>query len=247
MDYLLQERIDDYLFHRMSEKERSEFERELLFDSHIREQMAFTEDVRRVLKSRLDKLAMMNDWEDDYIWKNKIESTNNHHPEKLIIKPRQTTQIKLNKRPYSLVGRSFFYWTTGIAALFIAIFFFYNHLPVQDEIIGGNIGDNIQSELDNSDIKFMIDQGKYEEAINLIKVKDNALDQELIKIANENRLDKTLQQQITEKKEALKWLQIQALPGVNQKEDALILLDELRRRDGKYRKQADSMYNVLIR
>ncbi len=64
IDY--QDRIDEYLLHRMSEEERLAFEKEVNSDKELQEQLSFTEDIQQVLKSRNEKLTKMAEWQNDY-------------------------------------------------------------------------------------------------------------------------------------------------------------------------------------
>ena len=59
----IQDRIDNYLMHRMSDEERLAFESEVKKNIELQEQLSFTEIVRQALNSRNDKLAKMREWE----------------------------------------------------------------------------------------------------------------------------------------------------------------------------------------
>ena len=67
-----QDRIDDYLLHRMSDKDKRAFEDELSHDEELREQLEFTKSVSSAIKSRNEKLAAMTKWRGDHHWKEKI-------------------------------------------------------------------------------------------------------------------------------------------------------------------------------
>lgn len=62
MELNYQDKIDDYLLGRMSEKERQCFEKEILDNESIRNQLAFTQQVLYALENRNRKLAAMKAW-----------------------------------------------------------------------------------------------------------------------------------------------------------------------------------------
>ncbi|MGN1173475.1 MAG: hypothetical protein ACI4SO_06775 [Muribaculaceae bacterium] len=66
MDIDFQDRIDDFLLNRMSEKEKSEFLKELSEDDEKREQFEFTRDVKQAICSRAEKLKALKDFEQEY-------------------------------------------------------------------------------------------------------------------------------------------------------------------------------------
>lgn len=61
IDY--QEKIDDYVLGKMSAKDRDIFEKEVSLDKEMQEQLELTLNVRDAIKSRQEKLAMMQEWE----------------------------------------------------------------------------------------------------------------------------------------------------------------------------------------
>lgn len=60
-----QDRIDDYLLHRMSDKNKRAFENEVSLNEELREQFEFTKSIYSAINSRNEKLAAMMEWEDD--------------------------------------------------------------------------------------------------------------------------------------------------------------------------------------
>lgn len=164
-----QSQIDDYLLNRMSDEERQEFERELNVNQEIHEQFSFTNDVKNVVKSRNDILAKIQEWDDDYK-KEKKQNVSNRHRFKRIM-----------------------YWSSGIAALFVAGFFIaqsvsytgrheeykadspkYGAIPIRGE------------SYDYYEIEQMINQRKYDKAIDMInKEKMELKDDSLAIVQNE--------------------------------------------------------------
>ena len=60
-----QDKIDDYLLDRMSEEERRAFAGEVAENDELREQLEYSRSVQSAMKSRGEKLAAMQKWEDD--------------------------------------------------------------------------------------------------------------------------------------------------------------------------------------
>ncbi len=220
-----QDKIDDYLFDRMSDEERVRFEAETANDAEIKEQLDYTQNVRQIIKSRNEKLALMKEWENDYTWK--------HPRERRIM--------------YWLSGIA--------AVLIAGFFFMRNFHVGNGEIDymlslevekptykGGS---------DNSDIDLLLGQKKYEEALGLIKQKNLSLEADSLGIVHDmTKEDKAKEYDmlvVKEKRDDLKWLQVHAFLGLNRRSDALVLLDELRLTGGHYKMVADSLYNHIKR
>ena len=119
----MQDRIDNYLLNRMSDEERKSFEADLTNDEELKQQLEFTEKVIRALRSRNEKLAAMEEWKDDYTWEeNGEEPTNKLDPTDS--RDDECPDTPEKKQPSR---RKMFYWISGIAAIFIAGFFFYQN------------------------------------------------------------------------------------------------------------------------
>ena len=221
IDY--QDRIDDYLLDRMSDEERIRFETDAADDAELKEQLTFTETVQQTIKSRNEKLALMKEWENDYKWK---------HPSE----------------------RRIMYWVYSIAAVLIAGFFFMQNFHQGN----GDIDYMLSLEVDkpsykggsdNYDINLLLGQKKYKEALVLIKQKSLSLEADSLGIAHDMTKEEKAKEYdmlvVKEKRDDLKWLQVHALLGLNQRSDALMLLDELRLTEGRYKMVADSLYNHI--
>ncbi len=253
IDY--QDRIDEYLLHRMSDEERMTFENEVNIDKELQEQLSFTEDVQQVLKSRNEKLAKMEEWKDDYIWQD--------HQEVAAAEYRATgsgydycpaPSIDETSSMSRSSGRKFFYWITGIAAMFVAGFFLIQNLYVakspDDYMTAPRMSDvTFRAGSDNSDIKLLLCQKKYNEALDMIEEKGLALKDDSLELVQDVTIDgerkKYDLQIVKDKQDELKWLKAHALLGLHYEEDALLLLDELRNTEGYYQMAADSLYNHI--
>lgn len=62
-----QDKIDDYIFDRMSNEERSSFEAEISTDAAKKEQLEFTQNVKRAISSRQEKLQKIKMMQEAYM------------------------------------------------------------------------------------------------------------------------------------------------------------------------------------
>ena len=224
-----QDRIDEYLLHRMSDEERMAFENEVNSDKELQEQLSFTEDLQHVLNSRNEKLAKMEEWQDDYKW----------------------DESRSMSRSSS---RKVYYWISGIAAMFVVGFFLIQNLYVAKSpdkyMISPRVSDAaFRTGSDNSDIELLLSQKKYNEALDLIEEKGLVLKDYFMELVQDETIDDERKkydlQIIKDEQDELKWLKAHALLGLHCKDDALLLLDELRNTEGCYQLLADSLYNNI--
>ena len=250
-----QERIDNYLMNKMSDEERMSFEADLANDEELKEQMEFTRNVQRAMKSRGEKLAAMAEWKDDYSWEeNSEEPATEYRPTgRGYDASPSTSENDTNSSHPS--WRRMLYWISGIAAVFIVGLFLFHNLNVSDG--SGNLSpisiDNttFRSGNDYSEIEQLLNQKKYEEAIVQIDREIMALRDDSTRIRKDTSLDdERMEYKMQEVKlnfEDLNWMKAHALLGSGQQKDALILLDKLRQTDGYYQMAADSLYNSLMK
>lgn len=220
-----QDRIDDYLLDRMSDEERKRFEVETVSNKELQEQLAFTQDVQHVMKSRNEKLAKLKEWEGE--------------EQKKVANPRPTY-------------RYYLYWLSGIAALFMVVFLLHDLWVVED---GRHVNyqgiDNmaIRGSSSYSDIRQALEQKKYEEALSLIKQETVLIREDSVKFSHNNNLNEDEKEKkmllLMEQQDELDRLKVYALLGLQRKEDALMLLNEMRNREGIYQMSADSLYQQL--
>lgn len=229
IDY--QDRIDEYLLHRMSDEERMAFENEVNGDKELQEQLSYTEDVQQVLKSRNEKIAKMEEWQDDYEWS---ETSS---------KPRSSS-------------RKVLYWISSIAAMFVIGFFLIQNIyvaksPVEYMASSGMSGVTFRAGADNSDIEQLLSQEKYGEALYMIEEKCLALKDDSLELVQDITIDDERKeydlQIVKDKQNELKWLKVHALLELHYNEGALLLLDELRNTEGYYQMSADSLYNQMLK
>lgn len=232
-----QDRIDNYLLHRMTEEQRKAFEQELLTDEELRDQLEFTRAVQRTVRSRNEKLEAMERWRDDYVW----GEANSHKP------IANSQQSRANRTRQVLL------WTSGIVAILVAGFFIFRTLH-SDEVSVPNkpiilVRNGFRGGPDYSDIVRLLEEGNYEIALEAIDEQQIAVRADscelVLKQYTDNEARAYDMQIVKDKYDDLKWLKIQALFGLHRLDEALTLLNDLRSSEGYYRYPADSLYNQL--
>jgi len=228
IDY--QDRIDEYLLHRMSDEERIAFENEVDSDKELQEQLSFTEDVQQTLKSRNEKLSKMEEWQGDYEWE------------------------ETRSKPWSS-SRKFFYWVSGIAAIFIAGFFFA-HIYMSDNFdvvyyketpALGNV--TFRGSSNYSHIDTLLCNSEYEEALSKIEREEFILRSDSVRIIQKKEMHEKqkeyMMQRVKMQKDDLNWLKVHALWGLHRQAEAISLLNSIRHTENEYKEQADSLYHLL--
>lgn len=250
-----QDKIDDYLMNRMSDKNRSAFKQKVDSDSEIRDQFLFTEKVRDALKVRNERLAQMKEWENDYVWNEEREAaassykaTGSGYDNYLAPARACPSPEGKKKRWFQTKGR--IYWMSGVAAILILGFFvvpslFFNVGSPEFSPSFVDAG-TFRSGSDYSDIELLIVQKQYEKALCAISDSSMSLKRDSLTILQNESIDEQRreygQRIVAEKRDDLMWLKILALLGCDRKQEALLLLDEMRQREGYYQLTADTLY-----
>lgn len=272
MDERLQDRIDEYILGRMSDEERKTFEEEMAKDSSLQEQYNYTKMVKEAvcehaeLKERMyyfDRLIEKERQEEQ----RKVYSTMPaEHAVNYCAMPRREVVTTKPRRRILL-------WVTGIAAIVIVGLFVVSSLFQQESLTEtSNMAVNESLPEDTSKmIKESVSGiGGYEEIEELMVNRD--YDQALAKIEEEEMVivklnssssnpsfkssKKETYEDVTHKtmssehdvqlrKDTLKWLKINALIGLGRTEEALPLLDQLRKGNGEYKAKAEQLYNKV--
>ena len=124
-----QDRIDEYLLHgnNMSEEDKAQFLKDIEEDSEKKEQYEFTQNVKKALKSRGDKLKAMAEFQEEY-------ETQNEKRIRACLCPcseyRETEDTKIVGHKSDL--RKKLVWFSGIAAVLVIGFFALNPLFVEN-------------------------------------------------------------------------------------------------------------------
>jgi len=254
IDY--QDRIDEYILHRMSNEERMAFENEVNSDKELQEQLTFTEGVQQVLKSRNEKLAKMEEWQDDYEWEEEpsVAAAAEYRATGSGYDYCPAPSMEETRSMPKSSGRKLLYWISGLAAMFVVGFFLVQNLYVakspNDYMPSPRMSDvTFRAGSDNSDIELLLGQKKYDEALDMIEEKCLALKDDSLELVQDVTIDGERKeydlQIVKDKQDELKWFKAHALLGLHQKEGALLLLDELRNTEGYYQLAADSLYNHI--
>ena len=249
-----QDQIDNYVLDQMDDTEKTAFEQEAAQNAELQEQLQFTKDVASATKSRDEKLAKIEDWEDDYVFEDdRRVVAANYRPtgsgydacpspsaEQTFAKPRSS-------------GKKAFYWISGIAAIFIAGFFLVNNLFVMES---GNPASPLPYEYGNmrggtefTSIEELLESRDFESALVQIEEQEQELADEMALLEQDSVQDNERKeyelQLIKSKKDDLNWLKVLSLLGLGQNDKAVELLNTIRKSNSGYSLQADSLYNTL--
>lgn len=250
-----QDRIEDYLFNRMADDERQSFEQELENDAELRDQYEFITMVKTALM--LENIDNdVNEWTKAYKERNEEEESeykatgSGYECNTIEPAPRATSA------PPRSSNRKFIYWISGIAALFIVGFFLFKNVYfVEDADVafsprpqGVSTIRGIDSTTEN-----LLAKADYQGAFDRIIALEDEIDTKLMMIDREinsrgEAEDEKLaykQKELKVRQEELSWLKVQALLGLNRKEEAIALLEKIRNSESEYKEQADSLYNML--
>lgn len=215
-----QDRIDKYLMDRVPAEERQAFEKEADENAELREQLQFTQDVREAMTSRGEMLAKMQEWEKGY------------------------------KRP---VIKHFVYWASSIAAvLVIGLILLVRPkgiLSSKDDEFDTVLSGSYEENKEYTTIDNMLQNKRYQEALSTIEKEIELVRIDSLEIATDSCLagDESDYEMMRVKKrlDALKWLKAQALMGLGEHEESMLLLLELRSNGGDYEQDADSLLKII--
>lgn len=224
-----QDQIDRYVRGEMTGEERQRFESELMQDAELRKEYEFIRQVQDTLKDRKEKVQLMAQWDEE---------------EKYDMK---TAALYRRRRAFRIAGGLLL-----VAVLIVGFFLFmpFRKGTTMQEMpqLDMSLYESYRSGGAIPQIASLIRQKQYEEALKRIETEESVLvvpdtvtpatDEEREQIAYEvaaTRLDA----------DHLRWLKVYALMGLERRDEALRLLDELRRSAGVYQQKADSLYQIL--
>lgn len=215
-----QDRIDEYLLNRMTEEERRAFEKEVETDAELKDQLEYSDEVRRLVIDRNEKLAAMREWDKEYVRKSKREKT-----------------IKMAS-----------YWVTAVAAVFIGGIFILNgnwnkgiEIPYPAEYANFKGGGNY------AEIQQCLEKGKNAKAMEMIEEEEREIErlyEESEKKITDEKQREDEKNRIKSYSDELQWLKVYALFGLERNDEAIQLLGEIRDGDGVFHHLADSIYKT---
>ena len=266
MNIVFQDRIDDYLLDRMSDEERKCFETDAAEDVELKEQLQLTETIQQATKSRNEKLAAMEEWKDDYMWEDEREAAASAAEYRATgsgydCRPAPT---KESKRIATSSIKKILYWTSGIAAVFIVGVFVFNiYRPSSTEMAmetashptealskNGNV--SFRGRRQSLDIESQLAMGDYSKALARLEKDEADIRAGLMQIDYELHSRGDSHEDAVAERDSLEtnldrvlYLKSQALIGLNRKEDARVVLEEMRQSKSEYGIKADSLYHLL--
>ena len=262
-----QDRIDDYLLGRMSDEEKKSFESDVAADAELREQLQFTETVLQATKSRNEKLAAMKEWKDDYVWEDdrvvaasaaEYRATGNGYdycPE---------TTMESRRSAKSSPFKKMLYWVSGIAAILVLGVLIINvYRPSSSEIAmktasrstevpSKNANVSFRGRSHDMDIESQLAMGDYSKALARLEKDEADIRADLMLIDRESCSRGDSREDAITEKDSLEtnlirvlYLKAQALIGLERKDEARVVLDEIRQSESEYGIKADSLYHLL--
>lgn len=262
IDY--QNKIEDYLFNRMSAEERLEFEQELEKNAELREQYEFISTLRTalMLENIENNVSLWNKAYKDELTKQdaaierEYEATGSGY-ERTIASPKYDEGTSRSTKRHVL------YWLSGIAAVFIVGFFMYSSLIVYDAAPSKQVKEayrlnpQVVSTIRGIDVmtENLLAKGDYQKALTRIETIEDEIATELLVIERQKESRSIEDKELIEKQvmlnyrqEGLLILKVEALIRLSRMEEALSLmpqLDKIRNSNSEYKVVADSLYNVL--
>lgn len=132
MDIQFQDRIDDYLFSRMSEADKEAFLQEVEQDNEKKEQLEFTRNIKETVCSREEKLRALTEFQRQY--------DNNHRvvASACPAMARRRTEVGAQEQPVREIEKPkdshkrMWLWISGIAAVLVVGFFAVKPMFVEE-------------------------------------------------------------------------------------------------------------------
>lgn len=262
-----QDRIDDYLLDRMSDEDRTSFETDAAEDAELKEQLQFTETVQQATKSRNEKLAAMEEWKNDYVWEEDrvvAASAAEYRPTGSGYDYCPAPEMENRRVATSSPIKKMLYWVSGIAAVFIVGVFVFNlYRPSSPEIAMETASRPTEAPSKNGNVSFrgrshevsiesQLAMGDYSKALARLEKNEADIRADLILIERELHSRGESREDALTEKDSLEtnlvkvlYLKAQALNGLDRKDEARVVLDEIRQSESDYGIKADSLYHLL--
>jgi len=251
MNQEYQEKIDQYLLGQMSDQDCLVFENEIDNNQELKKQFEFTKNVKDAIVGRNRRLSQIYEWEQDYEAKKKAKAEQEeYHAARNGYDNVESASGNVEKKSSR---RQYIYWISGIAAIFIVGFFLFSPTFFHNEgtskiPIPASHG-NFRSSIDDSAIDDAMNDGDFALALTRIEEKEQTLEIENTQM-EKNRDNMDNEEYLYQKKvfkiqkDELKFMKVYALIGLKRTDEALVILDEMRNKEGYYQMQADSLFNL---
>lgn len=268
MDERLQERIDEYILGRMSDEDKATFEEELVKDSGLREQYNYTKIVKETVCEHAKLQKLMNDFDEV------IKEEPHEKPRVACSAMPAGRVVHYNGMPRSeevaaKPHRRTWLWVVGVAAMLVVGIFAVKPF-FESEV--GDIPDFKENETvpifrgspnmsaarggnDLVEINQMIARKQYSKALSMIEEAELEMDEVSYqdrtykKFENygeeENEQVEYEKRELQQRKDDLAWMKANALIGLGRKDEALNILDNLRKGDGEYKVKAENLYRKV--
>lgn len=264
-----QDRIDDYLLDRMSDEERTNFEAEVdsAVDVELKEQLQFTETVQQATKSRNEKLAAMEEWKDDYVWEDErvvAASATEYRATGSGYDFYPTPEMENRRVAISSPIKKMLYWVSGIAAVFIVGVFVFNlyrlsspeiameTAPRPTETPGKNGNVSFWGHSHEVSTESLLAKREYSKVLARLEKNEADIRADMLLIDRELHSRGESREDAMTEKDSLEtnlvkvlYLKAQALIGLDRKDEARVVLDEIRQSESEYSIKADSLYHLL--
>ena len=225
-----QDNIDRYLLNQMSAEERDVFEKKCGENAELQEQLEHTRNVQKIISERVEMLAKIRQWDDEYSKKRQIVSK-----------------------------RRTLYWVYGIAAVSL-VGCFYTYImsgpelketenlvlmsqSENEQVISFGVGDFVMAMPD--------ERGSGEDELTKIEEKEKRLAERINQLYQKQLIDEIGKEvynsrieRLNVQKQRLLLRKVQVFIELHHVDEALEILDELRKAEGRYQAQADSLYNL---
>lgn len=215
----LQDRVDDYMLNRLSDKERQAFEKEVNNDPELKDQLEFSKKVQQGIKGRNEKLVAMREWDKPsapvrrvIYWASGVAA--------VFIAGLFVLNIRSN---YLIREKEEIVLSSASSSKDHGAVLYDERFPSIEAYEGY---EGIRGDVRYLEIEALLDDEQYEEALAEIEKEESKL----------NASDTY----------ELSWLKAKAFVGLGRKEEALELLDVLRQTECEYKQEADSLYHVII-
>lgn len=130
MDKDFQDKIDEYVLGRMSAEDRMRFEKEICWDDDKRKQLKFTQNIKRAVCSREEKLRQMEKMRHYYSISAVSPVAIDDYDARVSCEPRVRVMAK-KKMPVKRI----WLWASGIAAVLVVGYFIWAPLKYESDIL----------------------------------------------------------------------------------------------------------------